>query len=377
MLKFKDFCRIFEDIVPVEIDNEEIGKINRKDSQIIVNMINKLSPIVEEIKETLASFSFFPKDIDNIVHYLSEKDDLQKFSEFLKTRVDLKEIKSRAVVDDIFSQNITGLTPETIQNLMRLPWVNTSAAVGAGEVVIGLLIKGGSRPSGNVGDVEINGIKYEVKAGGAHFKGNKVQVGAPLDIRNEFYKAFDSRLRRNSSMMSDPDLTKKLRVKVTKKNDGGVESYSQKTNVFWNLYKDESKEWGIEVVSKVILKHDKEEKPDVINCIAKGLQKWMPQVDLLTFENLVKKYLEDDGSIKNKEQFIIELGIISYELYHKLESHEGMIFTDGTSKTKYKIVQLMDSSTTLKSIKTKAISTNPPSFSDGSGQGITCGFSIK
>lgn len=370
MLKFKDFCRIFEDIVPVEIDNEEVGKINKKDSQIVVNMINKLSPIVDEIKETLTTFNFSSKDMDNIIHHLSEEDDLNKFSEFLKNRLDLKVIESRAEIQNIFSQNVTGLTPNTVNTLMRLAWVGTSAAVGAGEVVTALFIKGGSRPKG-AGDVEINGKKFEVKAGGAHFKGNRVQVGAPVDIRHAFFAGFDAIIRMNANMSGDRDLTKPLRFK------GGPESYGHKTNLFWNIYKEESKEWGIEVVSKVILKHDPKEYNNVINCISSGLIAWLPQAKYGDFQKLLNNHLTKDGSIKNKQSFITELGAISYELYHNLEAHEGIIFVDGSSSKRYKVIQCMDSSTTLKSIKSGAISTSSPSFSDGSGQGITCGFTIK
>lgn len=370
MLKFKDFCRIFEDLVPVEIDNEEVGKINKKDSQIVVNMINKLSPVVDEIKETLSTLSFTPKDVDNVIHHLTEKDDLQKFSNFLKERLDLKTISSRTDVQSTFSQDKTGLTYNTINTLMRLAWVGTSAAVGAGEVATALFIKGGSRPKGS-GDVEIDSKKYEVKAAGAHFKGNRVQVGAPREIRHAFFIAFDSRLRKNADMMSDPNLTKSLRFK------SGPESYGQKTNLFWNIYRDESKEWGIEVVSKVILSHDKLEYNDVVDCIVSGLRTWMPQIKWAVFQELVKKYLQKDGSIKNKESFVNELGAISYDLYHQLESHEGIVFLDGSSKNNFKIIQFMEPSSINSAIKSGSFKVSSPSFSDGSGQGITCGFTIK
>jgi uncharacterized protein YprB with RNaseH-like and TPR domain len=83
-----------------------------------------------------------------------------------------------------------------------------------------------------------------------------------------------------------------------------------------------------------------------------------------TSYDLWKKVIldKDEESLQYMIEYCKKDVLGTLELYHKLESHEGMIFTDGSSSKKYKIVKLMDSSTTLKSIKAKEIATNPPSF---------------
>lgn len=391
MLKFKEFSSLLEDLASVKIDKEEIGKIEKDDIPKVKQAVSKLSSDFGTIKEKIRSFGFLEKDIENIIHEISDKDDLKKFSEFLDNRISLSSIGNRTQLQSVFSESTIGLGQSTIDELFKLLWDPSSnkPKAGPGELALSLFIEGGKFPKS--GDVEIDNKKYEVKAAKAAMLGQKIPAGNGKAMREAFYNGFESILKNRKYSLNSPNwrspeyvLDAIVKNEESGKNEKIKDAFGPKTSSFWNFSKGRANAqvtWGIEIVSKVILSQNPKLKSDIIDVISSVLNSYWANGYKSEFAAIFNNQMDEVGNIQNKLAVLQEMAALNYRAYSEAEKHEAIFLLNGSGKGKTAksttIIGLFAPNELDKAIKGGLIDVSGLSFTDSAARSTHTKFMIK
>jgi hypothetical protein len=165
------------------------GKYSDKTLSKIKSLLSRSGDIEENISNNLIKNTLGSGDAshaDEIIDIMLDgKTDAIKLNTYLENRTvsDTDFMNTPASILTAFKS--TGLSNSAIEKLSVYRWPSTPV-IGGCEVLLAVLLQGGSRPSQGVsGDLRVNNKPYEVKGNGARLKGQR-GFGSPKAARAGF-----------------------------------------------------------------------------------------------------------------------------------------------------------------------------------------------
>jgi hypothetical protein len=169
------------------------GKFSTKTLARIKSLLTRSGDIDESISNLLIKDSLGQSDAvraDDIVDIMLDgKTDAIKLNTYLTNRT-ISETKFTGTPTSILTAFAdTGLSNSALEKLSVYRWPSTPV-IGGCEVLLAVLLQGGSRPGQGVsGDLRVNNKPYEVKGNGARLKGQR-GYGSPKAARAGFKEGY-------------------------------------------------------------------------------------------------------------------------------------------------------------------------------------------
>lgn len=353
MLKFKEFTRLLEDTLPVNIGKQTIGHVDSDDSDTIgkLSRIAGGSSIKKEIIDFLVGINYPASQAEILFDILLYSKDLNKIKEYLLNRnLDIKDLIGKLSDANKINQNI-GLSGKPSSDFFSFSW-RTSPPMGPGEVYLSTIIKDGRRPSGkDKGDVIVGNLEIEVKGSGARLVGQH-GYGDGKQMRNAFKNAIKN--------IAD-------NLKVNHEIIEGDDKY-------WNITKEKGRgfEENLIQISKLNKGFDKKELLMISEEIIKAWTTYLINIDVKKYAGAFSGCVDRNGRLDVPAYNKILLSIF-FEYYYTIEKFQYFCITDNSGK--FLIINPVDFDKFYENgtIKIKT----PPSFSNLAGtQGASFAISL-
>jgi hypothetical protein len=211
---------------------------------------------------------------------------------------------------DLFTQ--TGLSATTLGNLALYRW-SATPQLGTMEVLLAVLLKGGSRPKKS-GDLLVNGVAFEV---GGFKKRLRAQggLGSPEEAQEGFKEGY-RRLAENKNLLA---------FEVIKDN---ARYGSSRTNGWITAIEDMNKQ-----LIELTKDQDPVTKEELITAMGVGFGKALTQRQSPSNWMWIKKHLKDDGTLDQKA-FLIDFACYYLDYYMSLEEGDRIFIVTDASKAK-------------------------------------------
>ena len=287
----KSVIKLLQGIFDMDILNDILVRLYKKDFDITINGIleeKDMMNVAIEFKEMFFGLSGTLEDKKEFLEGL--KNGLISESVLVGTKTSTK-ITS---ILNVFNPFIKKITPR----IMRwIPKQMDASAVGAGEVLLILYVKGGSKAK--VGDVNINGSHLEVKG----VKNKSGSAGARLKNRSA-YNTFQAYYKEFYNDISLANTTMML------PNDANAYNFSSSKIKNLNTYLPDTQVATITLISKYFAKvYDL--KPSKFS--------WL------------KKVVDKNGNLSN--DFLKEYAYQQYLMYKSLENFKTIVWFNEANQT--------------------------------------------
>ena len=168
------------------------GKFSDKTLAKIQSLLSRSGDIEENISQNLIKVlgQSDASHADDIIDIMMDgKTDAIKLNTYLENRTISDTAFMTTPTSILTAFEPTGLSNTAIEKLSVYRWPSTPV-IGGCEVLLAILLNGGSRPSQGVsGDLRVNNQPYEVKGLGARLKGQR-GYGSPKAARAGFKKGY-------------------------------------------------------------------------------------------------------------------------------------------------------------------------------------------
>jgi len=177
-LNFKEFTyldkiNVNEELKKVNIDNKNVGFVDSNDTYSIntIKRIAKSSEGKDQVKSLLSTKGIPENRQNELINLLSSGDWGKASSYIVKPTISISDILGKKLDSFKINKEYLGFnSKQESDEFFSYEWP-TQPPMGKGEVWLSLIIKGGSKAG--VGDVDINGMKMEVKGRGARLVGQR------------------------------------------------------------------------------------------------------------------------------------------------------------------------------------------------------------
>ena len=334
-------------------------------------------PIEERVKQYLTK-----KDEDKadaVVDILYEDGNKQDMvSAYLAERsVTAEDLEGGPVkITDIFAK--TGLTSKSLGNLAVYKW-NASPRIGDLEVLLALLLDGGSRPDSS-GDLSVKGEPCEVGGFGKRLTGQK-GVNHPDGVRKAFLDNYTT-FAKNKGLSVNPVSTSGGAAKVSDSFElliGDINwAISQKTGWFQTV--------GVMNRQLIELTKDSDNpatKQELVDLLVSCLEVGFAQKANKPW-NWVSQCMNEDGTLQFKK-FFTEFSVFYFDYYLQLEStpRDWFFLTNASQgknaapRDQFSVLAFKASGEALRPYIFTKVGLTLPSYSSTAGaQGVAFGLNL-
>lgn len=329
MLKYKDFVKlVLEDLVPVDVDKEEVGKVDRKDVDRVVDILKKFSPEAEPIRGKLLSFGFSEKNTKSVMSAL-EGTDYTKLDKYLNDptiQIPIDTLSGGINYESVFNKDLTGLSPKVLDSLINAS-LSGSAASGKGEAALIVLLKDGSVPGR--GDILVANKEVEVKGETAKFIGQKGFAQAIGAFQQTLEMGIQDLFRNQIDSSAFHRILSKIKIDGKAFGSDGFFSVLKKKSIqssgFFEVLKEARKR----------LKNDGDWMRFKADCVSQyilALRNLYPS-SIDSHWNWIMNEIDDKtGGVKDVNSFLANMASTNYLLYSKEEGHQGIVFLNTKTK---------------------------------------------
>lgn len=252
------------------------------------------SSTIQTASDTLKSTGMNNQQIKELLNVVYDFDDPDKFFVALGNRMEVEEFLAATDVIDLVTDKYD-LERELVESILRFEPA-TKPSTGKGEVFMMVFIDGAKK--GSVGDVEINGVEYEVKGTNARIKGQR-GFGAQTAGARSFTRDIQE-LAARAGVQVD---TNKLNYNIQVKYSGGINDIASELTSTGKVTKD-----------------------DIARIYANGLKEVYENADIeQDLMSWIKKNLDDSGTIINDAQFKKDYFTFAIQYYAKQESFDYLV----------------------------------------------------
>ena len=252
------------------------------------------SSTIQTASDTLKSTGMNNQQIKELLNVVYDFDDPDKFFVALGNRMEVEEFLAATDVIDLVTDKYD-LERELVESILRFEPA-TKPSTGKGEVFMMVFIDGAKK--GSVGDVEINGVEYEVKGTNARIKGQR-GFGAQTAGARSFTRDIQ-KLAARAGVQVD---AKKLNYNIQVKYSGGINDIASELTSTGKVTKD-----------------------DIARIYANGLKEVYENADIeQDLMSWIKKNLDDSGTIINFAQFKKDYFTFAIQYYAKQESFDYLV----------------------------------------------------
>jgi len=307
----------------LDISPRTLAKINL----LMRRNVNFESAIEGRVREYLTD-----RDEDKfeaIVDILYEEgNEQEKVSAYLKNRTIRAEDLAGAPVKIADAFAITGLTAKSLGNLAVYKW-NATPRIGDLEVLLAILLDGGSRPLG-AGDLAVNNQPCEVGGLNKRLTGQK-GVNNPVTVQKAFVDNYTAFAKDKNLLVDFVSLSggAKASPNTFQVLTGDANwAISQQTGWFQTV--GTMNKQLIELTKDSDNPVTKQELVDLlVSCLQVGFTKPAPRP-----WNWVDQYMNEDGTLQFKE-FFTEFAVFYFDYYLSVESEErDWFFLTNASQSK-------------------------------------------
>jgi hypothetical protein len=316
---YEEWIKLYEEKVPVSIDKNEIGRVDKNDSQTI-SQISKLvdsSDSKEEIISLLISQKNFDEKSARQIFELSvEHKSHQQLLDILKNpskQLDINKISQTGNIIDLVMKS-TQCTYEFCESVADyIPY--TSVKIGRYEMFLRLFLKGGKSPA-RKGDVEVNGKEMEVKSTMTKKSGFRLRGQSGYGTGTQVKLAFLNGLK-NYYGKGGP-------------NHGGTSgipndifsAYKSQNGQMW--YKDKKNISWAEMASTDIVAMSLANKDEIVNLWSESLVELYRKGTSQQIKNMLLPAFNNDGSF-DKDEIIYRLAAYEFKIYKESEKFDYFI----------------------------------------------------
>ena len=252
------------------------------------------SNTIQTASDTLESTGMNEEHIKGLLNVVYDFDDPDKFFVALGNRMKVEEFLAATDVIDLVTGKY-GLERELVEGILRFEPA-TKPSTGKGEVFMMVFIDGAKK--GSTGDVNINGVEYEVKGTNARIKGQR-GFGAQTAAARSF--------------------TKDIKELATR---AGVQIDTNKLN--YNIQVNYS--GGINDIAGELTSTGEVTKEDIARVYANGLKEVYENADIeQDLMSWIKKNLDESGTIINDGNFKSDYFTFAIQYYAKQENFDYIV----------------------------------------------------
>lgn len=308
----------------VIISPKTIARIN----SLIKRNANFETSITVAVEKSLAGDASHTDEVLDIM--LQDSTDQLKLSTYLSTRdtdgVDWTSFQNTKVsLTSLFAQ--TGMSASTLGDLALYRW-SATPQLGTIEVLLAVLLKGGSRPKKS-GDLLVNGAPFEV---GGFNKRLRAQGGlGTAEEAQEGFKQGYRKLAEDKNLLSStfvsPSGTAKPASGPTFKVIEDNARYGSDRKRGWMSALEDMNRQLIELTKDT---DDPVTKEELITAMSVGFGKALINKASPSDWMWIKKHLKDDGTL-NQRSFLIDFACYYLDYYMSMEGSDKMfIVTDAS-----------------------------------------------
>jgi hypothetical protein len=349
----------------VKLLNNPDSNFSQKTLDRVASLLKRQGDYEKIIEQKVAEF--LGPDAKHVDKMYAGETDQMKLAAYLSDRsISYTEFLNKvASIKGVF-QPATGLSDQAFDELVVYKWQDTPA-LGIVEVLLAMLLKGGSRPTG-MGDLAVDGKPFEVGGVNKRLRGQK-GFGTAKGFREGLLKGY-------TALANDLGLGTILLSGGAKEKEGvkiptEVSRYGNSQTTGWPTVIEEVNKQFFDLGASP----DPQELAQAIGRAFVGLF----EKTSITDYNWIAKYINEDGSLQ-REGFYKELVAFNFDYYMSQGGDEGgagvgpehfvlanrdnilILPADGSS-----LIGFYDN---LKVVL--------PSFTDGSGlQGVVVGLTLK
>jgi|2_EtaG_2_1085320.scaffolds.fasta_scaffold19866_2 hypothetical protein len=260
------------------------------------------SGLLKQVKERLQETRLTDQQIKELINIVYDYDNPEIFFQSVLNRMNVEEFFAAPGGDvvDLVAKKY-GLERDLVVDLLRFE-PTTKPSTGKGEVFMMLFIDGAKK--GSVGDVDINGVEYEIKGSGARLKGQH-GFGAHTAGARTMKAELEKLISKSGLDFDITDASFDIR-----KTDNGV----------------------IDQIANELVATGDITKEDIAEIYAKGLKEVYENADLeKDLLSWIRNDLNEDGTMK-AEEFKSDYFLFGLRYYTKQENFNYLV-SIGTAPT--------------------------------------------